>query len=157
VTVFSEQLLAEVFGFPIDNESERAKRYRDNKLCPFNNIVSNCTNDYFRKQKNKPIQYMSDFNGDIEDEDSFLESISTEHVEEFQFSSHYSKEVLTTIEQGLELLPLRQKEAFLLRYLEEFSTTETAGIMKCSEGTVKTHCSRACIFLSDFLKKRGIN
>jgi hypothetical protein len=37
------QPLAEVFGFPINNESERAKRYRENKLCPFNNIVSNCT------------------------------------------------------------------------------------------------------------------
>jgi len=37
------QPLGEVFGFPIDNESDRAKRYRDNKLCPFNNIVSNCT------------------------------------------------------------------------------------------------------------------
>ena len=39
----TQQPLAEVFGFPIGNESERAKRYRDNKLCPFNNIVSNCT------------------------------------------------------------------------------------------------------------------
>ncbi len=37
------QPLAEVFGFPIENQSSRAKRYRDNKLCPFNNIVSNCT------------------------------------------------------------------------------------------------------------------
>ncbi len=37
------QPLGEVFGFPIDNESERAKCYRDNKLCPYNNIVSNCT------------------------------------------------------------------------------------------------------------------
>lgn len=37
------QPLGEVFGFPIDNESYRAKRYRDNKLCPYNNIVSNCT------------------------------------------------------------------------------------------------------------------
>ena len=37
------QPLAEVFGFPINNVSARAKRYRDNKLCPFNNIVSNCT------------------------------------------------------------------------------------------------------------------
>lgn len=39
----TQQPLAEVFGFPVDNKSERAKRYRDNKLCPFNNIVSNCT------------------------------------------------------------------------------------------------------------------
>ncbi|MFM7856670.1 MAG: NotI family restriction endonuclease [Flammeovirgaceae bacterium] len=39
----TQQPLAEVFGFPVNNESERAKRYKDNKLCPFNNIVSNCT------------------------------------------------------------------------------------------------------------------
>lgn len=37
------QPLGEVFGFPIDNETDRAKRYRENKFCPFNNIVSNCT------------------------------------------------------------------------------------------------------------------
>ena len=39
----NNQPLAEVFGFSIDNQSERAIRYRENKLCPFNNIVSNCT------------------------------------------------------------------------------------------------------------------
>jgi len=39
----NNQPLAEVFGFPIDNETYRAIRYRGNKLCPFNNIVSNCT------------------------------------------------------------------------------------------------------------------
>ena len=38
-----EQPLVKVFGFPINNESDRAVRYRENKLCPFNNIVSNCT------------------------------------------------------------------------------------------------------------------
>jgi len=30
--------LAEVFGFPIDNLSKEASRYRKNKLCPYNNI-----------------------------------------------------------------------------------------------------------------------
>jgi hypothetical protein len=39
----NQQPLAEVFGFPITNKTVRAKRYRDNKLCPYNNIVSNCT------------------------------------------------------------------------------------------------------------------
>ena len=39
----NSQPLAEVFGFPIDNQSEKAVRYRIDKLCPFNNIVSNCT------------------------------------------------------------------------------------------------------------------
>ncbi|MCC7437129.1 MAG: hypothetical protein IT211_01395, partial [Armatimonadetes bacterium] len=39
----NNQPLTEVFGFPIDNQSERAIRYRKNKLCPFNNTVSSCT------------------------------------------------------------------------------------------------------------------
>jgi hypothetical protein len=41
----AKQPLAEVFGFPIDNMSAEAVRFRDNKLCPFNNKVPNCTKD----------------------------------------------------------------------------------------------------------------
>lgn len=37
--------LGEVFGFPLENESEKALRYRKQKLCPFNNKVPNCTKD----------------------------------------------------------------------------------------------------------------
>ena len=37
--------LAEVFGFPVTNVSERAERYRYNRLCPFNNRVPSCTKD----------------------------------------------------------------------------------------------------------------
>jgi hypothetical protein len=37
--------LAEVFGFPIQNDSPKAKRYRKQKLCPYNNKVPNCTKD----------------------------------------------------------------------------------------------------------------
>jgi hypothetical protein len=59
----NNQPLAEVFGFPIDNQSERAIRYRENKLCPFNNIVSNCTKNSIEfplgvcslNHKNKPV------------------------------------------------------------------------------------------------------
>jgi hypothetical protein len=41
----AKQPLAEVFGFPVDNQSSDATRYRLNKLCPFNNKVPNCTKD----------------------------------------------------------------------------------------------------------------
>lgn len=41
----SRQPLAEVFGFPITNQTRDAKRYRNNRLCPFNNKVPNCTKD----------------------------------------------------------------------------------------------------------------
>ena len=37
--------LAEVFGFPVENETAKALRYREQKLCPFNNKVPNCTKD----------------------------------------------------------------------------------------------------------------
>lgn len=37
--------LAEVFGFPANNFSEKAQRYRNLKLCPYNNRVPNCTKD----------------------------------------------------------------------------------------------------------------
>jgi hypothetical protein len=37
--------LAEVFGFPTDNFSSEANRHRNNKLCPYNNKVPNCTKD----------------------------------------------------------------------------------------------------------------
>jgi len=41
----TQQPLAEVFGFPVDNLSERAQRHRRNRLCPYNNRVANCTKD----------------------------------------------------------------------------------------------------------------
>lgn len=41
----SKQPMAEVFGFPIDNKSKAAARNREQRLCPFNNKVPNCTKD----------------------------------------------------------------------------------------------------------------
>jgi hypothetical protein len=39
------QPLAEVFGYPTFDSSEKAVRYRTHRLCPFNNKVPNCTKD----------------------------------------------------------------------------------------------------------------
>ncbi|MBD2090273.1 hypothetical protein H6F67_10455 [Microcoleus sp. FACHB-1515] len=41
----NKQPLAEVFGFPADSFTEEARRHRNNRLCPFNNKVPNCTKD----------------------------------------------------------------------------------------------------------------
>lgn len=52
--------LAEVFGFPIDNLSATAERYRKNRLCPYNNKVPSCTKD---KAKD-PLGVCSIFEGE---------------------------------------------------------------------------------------------
>ena len=54
------QPLAEVFGFPIDNLSDTANRYRTKKLCPFNNKIPNCTKD----KANDPLGVCSVFEAD---------------------------------------------------------------------------------------------
>ena len=71
-----------------------------------------------------------------------------EHLERAQ--------VIEIIEKELARLPGRQREAFLLRYWEELDVADTAKAMGCSEGSVKTHCSRATHALAAALRGKGI-
>ena len=72
----------------------------------------------------------------------------------------YGGEVLASDTAGrqkaLAKLPARQRQAFLLRYWEEMDVAEAAKVMGCSEGSVKTHCSRATHALAAMLEKQGI-
>jgi RNA polymerase sigma-70 factor (ECF subfamily) len=144
-----------------------AERYGDHPAeefpMLFQRILQNTIRDYYRRQKVRsfwttlmssfsPQQGGEDFDplDTLQDEDNASQPARPDEA-------LAQSQLITVIEEALGKLPARQREAFLLRYWEEMDTAETAAAMGCSEGSVKTHCSRATHALSATLKERGID
>lgn len=66
---------------------------------------------------------------------------------------HAQQQTYSRLVAALRALPTRQREAFTLRVLEELDVATTALAMGCSEGSVKTHLSRAREALSRQMKE----
>lgn len=129
----------------------------------FQRILQNTIRDHYRRQKVRSswITLMSslvprheeaeaDPLETLQDKDNRSQpSPPDEQLEQAQ--------LIVLIEEILMQLPSRQREAFLLRYWENMDTAETAAIMGCSEGSVKTHCSRATHALAAALKAKGVH
>jgi RNA polymerase sigma-70 factor (ECF subfamily) len=129
----------------------------------FQRILSNCTLDWFRRQKtrNAVFSNLSDFETPGEDGDfDLLETLSVGDDSKQNESAETAvsrAQTLLQIESEIQELPARQREAFLMRYWEELDVAETAAAMGCSEGSVKTHCSRAVQALGKALRGKGIH
>ena len=129
----------------------------------FQRILSNATMDWFRRQKvrNAVLRNFSEFEGQGEDgEFDILEALEAMDGSTKQDGADVvvaRSQIMLLIDAEVAQLPERQREAFLLRYWEEFDVAETAAAMGCSEGSVKTHCSRAVHALARALKTRGIS
>lgn len=128
----------------------------------FQRILSNTTLDWFRRRKTRNALFsnMSDFEPAGEEGDfNLLETLElltdSEGTESAQDAVERTQ-TLSQIEEAVQQLPGRQREAFLLRYWEEMDVAETATVMGCSEGSVKTHCSRAVLALSKALSAKGV-
>jgi RNA polymerase sigma-70 factor (ECF subfamily) len=146
-----------------DSMMKLAEHYGDKPVAElpmlFQRILSNCTLDWFRRQKTRNALFsnMSDFEVAGEDGDfDILEALHSGESSESAEDSTRRAQILREIEIEIQGLPTRQREAFLMRYWEEMDVAETAAAMGCSEGSVKTHCSRAVQALSRALTAKGI-
>jgi len=130
----------------------------------FQRILQNTIHDHFRRQKVRSTwtTVLSALGkGDEKDEDfdplETLPAKSDSNAAGNPAEQFEQAQVIGAIEQALARLPARQREAFLLRYWEELDVAETAAAMGCSDGSVKTHCSRAVHALAVMLKAKGIS
>ena len=122
----------------------------------FYRIVQSTINDWHRRQKvrnrwrswlkmdSTSEQYNDSRESPLENHSNEYEQLPEETINSLEFSEK--------IEAAVSALPLRQQQAFMLRAWEEMSTAETASIMKCSDGSVKTHYSRALSSLRNSLE-----
>lgn len=143
-----------------------AEKYGDkpaSELPPlFQRILQNAILDYFRREKvrNTWISLFSSLAGNRAEQDEFdlLESYTAAETPAAESGADQLErsQTLTLIDQEVQKLPPRQRQAFLMRYWEDLDVAETAAAMGCSEGSVKTHCSRATHTLAIALKAKGL-
>ena len=128
----------------------------------FQRILQNGIRDHFRRSRVRStwtsLWSSLGLTGE-DDEDDPLETFEVEDRSGLPTSPAdrlEQSQVMAIIEESVKALPERQRQAFLLRYWEEFDVSETAKAMGCSEGSVKTHCSRAVHALAKVLRSKGI-
>lgn len=128
----------------------------------FQRILQNVIRDAMRRQKVRnrwtslfSTLFADDGNGD-DDPLDVLAAADGSLLAAPPHEAYERERVMAAIEHEIARLPARQREAFLMRYWEELDIAETAAVMGCSEGSVKTHCSRATKTLAAALKARGI-
>ena len=143
-----------------------AEKYSDRPIeelpMLFQRILQNTIRDFYRRQKVRSLwtTLFSALTPSHAEEDfdilETLESHDDSKPVDGPAENLERAQLLELIEEGLKSLPARQREAFLLRYWEEMDVAETAITMGCSQGSVKTHCSRATHALAVILKSKGI-
>lgn len=157
-----EQALDIVQDAMLKLSEKYAQRPLDELPPLFQRILQNTIRDYYRRQKIRNLwtQLLTPFRSNQDSSEDEADPLETIEVDYPALSGPQQRlerqQILVCIEKELSRLPLRQREAFLMRYWEEMSITETAQAMKCSEGSVKTHCSRACHTLAAALQRKGI-
>ena len=132
----------------------------------FQRILQNVIHDHFRRQKVRNLwttllsslqPASSDRDGGDSDPLETLLPGENNEMAENAANIVESGQIVRIIEAEIQRLPNRQREAFIMRYWQDMDVAETAAAMGCSEGSVKTHCSRATHTLATALRAKGIS
>ena len=130
-----------------------AEKYGDRPVSElpmlFQRILQNTISDFFRREKvrNTWVSLFSSMSMNQDGDDFDVLEV---------YQGDENREIVESSADKLEKLPVRQREAFLMRYWNDMDVAETAEAMNCSVGSVKTHCSRATHALAKALKARGV-
>ena len=123
------------------------------KVLLYRILHSRITDWYRRAAVRKRLQQWFGFAKEDEKENSLEDFVKSPDISPADLVEN--KEFNAALEKALSRLPARQQQAFFLRAWEDMNTKEVALAMKCSEGSVKTHFSRAVhtlrTVLEDFL------
>ena len=116
----------------------------------FHRVLDNRLTDWHRRQRVRGRWLFSFVRADDDDEGDALDAVADPH-EPGPYGRLVGDEAVTALDATLRSLPLRQRQAFLLRVWEGLDVAATATAMRCSEGSVKTHLSRAMTRLRERL------
>lgn len=116
----------------------------------FTTILSSRINDYYRRNAVRN-RFRSWFSSSADDEETDMIQQAKDEAARTPEQHLQAELSINELDKAIKALPERQQQAFMLRMWDGYSVEETANIMKCAAGSVKTHYSRAIHSLRDSL------
>ncbi|HMK75665.1 MAG TPA: RNA polymerase sigma factor [Thermodesulfobacteriota bacterium] len=119
----------------------------------FYTILRSRITDWYRRNsvRKRVLSWLGRANNDCENgEDPIQDVPDTATLNPFEDILRHEEAM--ALERAIQMLPIRQQQAFLLRVWEEMDVRQTALVMGCSEGSVKAHYSRAVHTLRSLLE-----
>jgi len=133
-------------------------RYADKPECEWNaifyRILQNRITDWYRRTavRNKFRAWFGNSDDDGDGKEDPIQTIADTKSPD-PARSLYHADAAAAMKTAIGSLPLRQRQAFMLRAWEGMDVAQTAFAMGCSEGSVKTHYSRAVHTLRGLLEE----
>ena len=118
----------------------------------FHRILQSRIRDWYRRStvRNKLLDWLGLADKSHRDDDPIQSAV--DHHGKTPEDMKTNSDAGAALDLALQQLPLRQQQAFLLRNWEGLNVKQTADAMACSEGSVKTHYSRAVHRLREMLE-----